>query len=257
MTKRVDDTKATQFSGVARWRENTESTQLPGFARWMGKKYSYLLGCTHITLKIPTILPYPSSIHETRERTPIVVLGTIFTTKNRNDKQDMRNHQADVKQQKGKRSRNCDAVWEEHTKEIRNHIETRQRRIWHTGPLKVYKEPPCPSYVHQEWQPPSVPFISLCTLRPGPNIAISTITNDHHAVYINQQHCSSTQQCHGFWSVLNLYHCRYNPRLHPCGSHHHHSHHYRSPRHHHSLHPCSHHHCCLYLYPLLGYLYYH
>jgi len=56
-TKRVEDTEATQLSGVARWRENIESTHLRGFARWRGKKYSYWLSCTHVTLKIPTILP--------------------------------------------------------------------------------------------------------------------------------------------------------------------------------------------------------
>jgi hypothetical protein len=57
MTKRVEDTEATQLSGVARWRETIESTQLRRFARWRGKKYSYWLSCTHVTLKIPTILP--------------------------------------------------------------------------------------------------------------------------------------------------------------------------------------------------------
>jgi hypothetical protein len=36
-----------------------ESTQLCGVARWWEKKYSYWLSCTHVTLKIPTILANP------------------------------------------------------------------------------------------------------------------------------------------------------------------------------------------------------
>jgi hypothetical protein len=40
ITKIVEDSEATQFSGVVRWRDNIESTQLRGFARWRGNKYS-------------------------------------------------------------------------------------------------------------------------------------------------------------------------------------------------------------------------
>ena len=60
--------------------ENKESTQLHGFARWRGKKYSYWLSCTHITPKISTILPYPSSNLKTREPMTIAGVGTIFAT---------------------------------------------------------------------------------------------------------------------------------------------------------------------------------
>jgi len=34
-----------------------ESTHLSSLATWWGKKYTYWLSCTHITLKILTILP--------------------------------------------------------------------------------------------------------------------------------------------------------------------------------------------------------
>ena len=85
-------TKATQLSGVARWRENIKYTELRGFARWRGKRYSYLVSCTPVTLIIPTILPETSSNLETRETTTITAVGRKFTTENRNHEQDTPNH---------------------------------------------------------------------------------------------------------------------------------------------------------------------
>jgi len=110
ITKRVEDTKATHFGGVVRWRENIKSTQLCGFARWRGKKYSYWLICTHITLTIPTILLSPSSNLETRETMIIAGVGRQFTTMNRNTKQDMPNCWVHVEKEEGKRRRSCEEI---------------------------------------------------------------------------------------------------------------------------------------------------
>jgi hypothetical protein len=77
--------------------------------------------------------------------TTIAGVGTKFTTDNKNNEQDMPNHRVQPEKEKGKRRSRCEEIREEHTREIRNHIETGKRRIWHKAPLQVYKEPTPPS----------------------------------------------------------------------------------------------------------------
>jgi hypothetical protein len=55
---------------------------------------------------------------------PIAGVGRKFTTENRNDKLDLLNHRVLAGKQVGMRQRSSKDIWEEHLREIENHIET-------------------------------------------------------------------------------------------------------------------------------------
>jgi len=111
--------------------EYGKSSQLHEFERWRGKEYSYCLSCTHVTPTISRIVPEPSSNLQVRETTTIAAVGKLFTTKNWNDEKDMPNHWVQTIKEEGKKRRSCGEIREEHSRETRNHIETRNKRILH------------------------------------------------------------------------------------------------------------------------------
>jgi len=81
--------------------------------------------------KIFTILLKLCSNLETSKRPTITGVDSTFTMQNRNDVHDMRNHRAPAHNEDGKMLRRSVVNEEEHTRETRNHIETRKRQIWH------------------------------------------------------------------------------------------------------------------------------
>jgi hypothetical protein len=78
--------------------------------RWRVKKYSYSLSCTHVTSKIPTILPIPSSNLEIRMTTTIAGVGKNFTAENKHTYYDMPNHHVHTGHEEGKMQRDCGAI---------------------------------------------------------------------------------------------------------------------------------------------------
>jgi len=72
-------------------------------------------------------------------------------TKNVNNKQDMPNGPVQAVEEKGKKQRSCEEIQEEHTREIRNHLETGKRVIWHKVLLQVFKELPRPTFLKKRW----------------------------------------------------------------------------------------------------------
>ena len=192
----------------------------------------------------------------------ITRVGRISTTENRNDKQDIPNHQLQAEKLEGKRQRSCEEIGEEHTRETRNHIETEKRRICHKAPIQVYKVLPPPPQcskgkkttvlyhpspsVHRQLRP-------ILTSQQWPT------TNNQHDVNIDHRQHSSIQRLHRFRIVSDHFHRCFESQLrhhsHHHLSHYHHSHHHGSP-HHGSHHLRSHHHSLYYAYTLLGHLYY-
>jgi hypothetical protein len=65
-----------------------------------------------------------------------------LTTDNRNNEHDIPNHRVQGVEEKGERRRSCEEIREEPTREIGNHIGTRNTSILHKAPLQVYKELP-------------------------------------------------------------------------------------------------------------------
>jgi len=89
----------------------------------------------------------------------------------------MPNHRVQAVKKDGKKRWRRGEIWEEHTTETGNHIETGNRRIWHKAPLQVYKKLSTPMFFRKDSHC-SVPFITLCTLTNAANIASLTITDD-------------------------------------------------------------------------------
>jgi len=79
-------------------------------ASWRGNKYSYWLSCTHVTSKIPTIIPKPSSNIERRETTPIAGVGRKFGAGNRNDEKDLPKDPVLAEYENRKRGRSCEEI---------------------------------------------------------------------------------------------------------------------------------------------------
>jgi len=151
----------------------------------------------------------------------ITGMSRKFTTEIRNDQQDMPSSREQAGWEEENKWSGSEEIREQHTRAIRNNIDSVWRRNW----LWVSKKLPPSKFLRKDCHHTG-PFISFYTLTTMPNITILTniailtniniagnipiwtTTNDRHAIYINQWHCSSTQRCHRFRRVFNHLHCR-------------------------------------------------
>jgi len=74
----------------------------------------------------------------------IAEMGRLFPSEIRSDEHEMRSHRVQVGKVEGRKYRSCEEVQDEHTREIRNHIETGKEGIGTKLPSRYIKSSPLP-----------------------------------------------------------------------------------------------------------------